>query len=253
MKARQKLIVTLGLWFVLSASGMAGSGNVAYENNYQRGLEAVQRGDLKRARVSFSTALFYKPGDADAQRGLELTEERLGIQRTEGNENRQKTKEWFLRLSAGSAPGIDESFPDDTGAYEKDDGTLDLQFEAMVVKRFGVADGTRHGGLFGAGLFLAHHTYEDEMGAGYSNTGYGFLIQAGFVTRIGDHLYLELIPYIGLGGAAYGLDGYGQVGIKMGAYLPVGKHELGLEVGYADFGTTTESGRGLRAAVVLSL
>lgn len=240
------------LLLTLCSVGFSESENIAYRNNYQRGIDAVRQGDLKKARANFSTALFYKPGDVNAQKGLEMTEERLLIQKPQKGNNQGTKQYWFLRLSAAAVPGIDKD-PDDHGAYEKDDGSPDIQVEGLVVKRSGLADGTRYGWLLGGGAFLARHTGTDEMEDDYNRLAGGLMIQTGIVARFGEQLYVELVPYFGLGVTEVVIDAYVQRGIKLGAYFPVGKRELGLEAGYANFYTNIDSGSGLRLALVLSL
>ncbi len=244
--------VLLGLILLSFCSVTVSEDNIAYINTYQRGVDAVKQGDLEKARACFSTALFYKPGDADALKGLNMTEERLGIAKSQAGNSQNKPREWFLRLSAGTAPGVEKD-SDEYGEYEKDDGSPDLQLEALVVKRSGLADGSRCGWLLGGGMFFANHTGVDEAGDDYDRSAWGLMVQTGFVARFGEHLVVELVPYFGWGITEVVIDPYVLSGIKAGAYFPVGKRELGLEVGYAHFSTNLNSGSGPRIAVVLSL
>jgi hypothetical protein len=72
-----KKITTVMLAVVLCSATFAGISDDLYTQYYKKAVEQVSQGDLAGARDSFESALTFKPGDADAQKGIRLCDERL--------------------------------------------------------------------------------------------------------------------------------------------------------------------------------
>jgi hypothetical protein len=182
-----------------------------------------------------------------------------------------KTKDFSVRVSLGSAPGIDE-VEDSTGSGSvNDDGGA--RIEILAVKRWWGGNSKNIGGSFGGGIFVGSHALSDS-GIKVDLTTYGAMFQGGFIAKAGDYVVLEVGPYLGFGVAANettgydtGMGAYGLFGVKGGAFVLLGSNiELGLELGYEGFSheqeyeggwigneTVTFSGSGAHFAAVLAV
>ncbi len=176
-----------------------------------------------------------------------------------------------IRITLGSAPGIDELEASGSTESVNDDGGGRL--EMLYVHRFWGRNDSSVGGMLGGGIFFGNHALSDS-GVDVDLTTYGLLLQGGVAAKAGDNVVLELGPYLGIGiaendttGYSDGTGGYGLFGIKAGAFALLGDHiELGLELGYEGFSheqeydngwlgseTVTFSGSGAHVAGVLAI
>ncbi|MDZ8118073.1 hypothetical protein [Pontiella agarivorans] len=185
--------------------------------------------------------------------------------------NKTKDKANSIRISLGSAPGIDE-VEDSTGTYSVDDDG-GARVEILYVHRFWSKNNPAIGGMLGGGIFIGSHALSDGA-ADVDLTTFGLLLQGGLAAKVGEQVVIEAGPYLGLGiaenettGYDDGTGGYGLFGLKAGVFVLLGENvELGLEVGYEGFsheqeydggwiGTddVTFSGSGAHVAGVLAI
>ncbi len=209
---------------------------------YQKGINYVKRGDLRRASISFENALEYNPDNANARQGFDVTEQRLA-ELGGKNPPRVNPRRHSFRVSVGSAPGIDKE--SDGNSVSPDGG---LQIEVMHLKTNWGDDNTRFGFLYGYGVFFAYNKGVEATGESYSGGTVGIMGQIGFAARVGDHVVLELSPYLGLGAI---LPSW-HYGIKGGVHVVSEKLGIGVEVGYGGFNYDVSSGSGPRVALVAS-
>ena len=181
----------------------------------------------------------------------------------------ERVKDMSIRISLGSAPGIDE-VEDSTGSGSVDDDG-GARVEVLFVKRW-LGDNPV-GGFLGGGLFIGSHALSDS-GVEVDLTTFGGMIAGGFVGKIGNAFTYEVGPYLGLGiaenettGYESGSGSYAFFGVKGGAFVSLGDSiELGLELGYEGFSheqeyeggwlgneTVTFSGSGAHVAAVLAV
>jgi hypothetical protein len=278
MKANKALVLLL----VTGAFCVVGNAdtNEDYQTWYQQGVDYVKQGDLEGAKVSFSMALSYKPGDPNAQKGLRMTEERLN--RAQSPETaatvapEKKPKDWSVRVTAGLAPAVDELEVEGfTGSFDSGDGG---RVEVVAVRRLWNKNNPDIGWSFGGGAFGAKHSGTTAVGNELDVTAFGVLFQGGFAAKTGKYVVWEAGPYLGLGLAsvdapaleAAGLElqdpaTYAYLGLKGGVFVLLNESfELGLEVGIESFSSTVEvtdgfatsdmtvSGVGPRVAAVVS-
>lgn len=182
------------------------------------------------------------------------------------------SKDFSVRVSLGSAPGVEEwEAILGTEAVDEDGGG---RLEILAVKRWWWENNPNIGGTFGGGIFFSGHRGKEPGGTDTIDlSAFGGMIQGGFAMKVGDIVVLELTPYGGIGGAKNETTGftagngpYYFLGIKGGVFVALGNSfELGLELGYESFdqdqelkigGTTydtTVSGSGVRGALVASI
>jgi hypothetical protein len=244
---------------ILSLAGWCSGGMTEeYSKWYEQGIDYVRQGDLEGAKLSFSMALSYKPGDANAQRGLDMSEERLKqkvalapapVQVVPKSESKDRSS---MRVTVGNAPGADEF--ERSGATGPLDEGGGFRAEVVYVKRYLEKGNPDIGGSFGGGLFVAQHSGTDVMGDTFDATAYGGLIQGGFVAKAGNHVVWEVGLYLGLGLADVDISDvtssgttvadsgtYAMGGLKAGVFYLWGEQvEVGLELGYESFATTVE-------------
>jgi hypothetical protein len=92
-----------------------------YTKCYEAAIEQVAQGDLEGARDNFKLALGFKPDDANARKGLEMTEARLNKQpaaiapapvapapvaTSQTSSKTKESKDFSIRASLGTAPGL---------------------------------------------------------------------------------------------------------------------------------------------------
>ncbi|MEI6890659.1 MAG: hypothetical protein V5783_00680 [Pontiella sp.] len=153
----------------------------------------------------------------------------------------KESKDFSIRVSLGNAPGIDEVESSGGSGSINDDGGA--RVEIIAVKRWWGKSNSNIGGSFGGGVFFGNHALSDG-GIEVDLTTFGVLLQGGFIAKAGDHIVLEVGPYLGIGIAdnetsgysGSGTGSYGLFGVKGGAFFLLGsKVELGLELGYEAF------------------
>lgn len=183
---------------------------------------------------------------------------------------REDSKDFSVRISLGSAPGVDEVEFDggDTVALSDEGGG---RLEVLAVKRFWGKNESKVGGTFGGGLFFGGNSGKDNVGDTVDLSVFGVMIQGGVAVKAGDRVVLEFGPYLGVGiaenevtGFSSGTGAYGLFGVKGGVFVLLGERfELGLELGYEGFAQSQEfddgfggtidstwSGGGVRGALV---
>lgn len=209
---------------------------------YQKGIIYVKRGDLRRASISFENALEYNPDNTNARQGFEVTEQRLA-ELGGKNPSRVNPRRHSFRVSVGSAPGIDKE--SDADSVSPDGG---MQIEVMHILTNWGEENARFGFLYGYGGFFAYNKGVEATGEAYTGGTVGIMGQMGLAARIGDHVVVELSPYLGLGAI---LPSW-HYGIKGGVHVVSEKLGIGVEVGYGGFNYTVSSGNGPRVALVAS-
>ncbi|MEE9368405.1 MAG: hypothetical protein V3V05_06030 [Pontiella sp.] len=187
-------------------------------------------------------------------KGIILLTATLGViasgQAEEGDKfSESKSKDFSLRVSVGSAPGIDEgevlgmTFPVDA-----DNGS---QIEFLAVKRFWSKNHPAIGGVFGGGIFIANNSGVDadpSSSAKFDLSAFGIMGQGGLAVKLGKHIVVEASPYLGLGGASVEItnftDGgavYVMYGLKGGIFVLLGQSiELGIEGSIHGFSSDVE-------------
>lgn len=182
-------------------------------------------------------------------------------------------KDFSVRISLGSAPGVEEWNASSLGT-ESVDADGGVRVEILAVKRWWGENNPNIGGTFGGGVFFAGNSGKEPGGTDTIElSAFGGIIQGGFAVKAGDIVVLELTPYGGLGGAENETTGFTSgngpyyfLGIKGGVFIALGdSFELGLELGYESFDQdqelsiggatydTTISGSGVRGALVASI
>ena len=188
-----------------------------------------------------------------------------------GEEAVEKTsKDFSIRVSLGSAPGID-SYGDFSQTSVSDDGGG--RVELLAVKRFWGKSNPNIGGTLGGGIFYAGHS---GSGSGFQSdlSAFGGMLQGGLAMKAGEKVVFEVGPYLGIGVAENKISSlnsgegpYGFLGVKGGVFVLLGsRFELGLELGYEGFVQDQEfdnrfgrsfhatfSGHGPRAALVAAV
>ncbi len=267
---------------VLCSTSFGSLSDDLYEQWYQQGLEQIQQENLEGAKNSFEQALEHKPNDPDAQKGVRMAEERLAkeevapvVQAPVKTVKKKNSKDFSIRVSLGSTPGIDEGEVDGLGTLSIEDETGG-QLEILVVKRFWSKNNPNLGGILGGGVFLSSNSGSDQTPPvfDYDLTALGIMGQGGVAARFGDYVVVEVMPYFGIGGASVEITSFSDggapyfiYGIKGGVFVLLGESiELGLELGYHGFsseveldfggGVTTDltlSGSGVRGALVAAI
>lgn len=182
-----------------------------------------------------------------------------------------KVKANSIRITVGSAPGIDKVEDSGGSGTVSDDGGA--RVEIVYVHRFWSKNNPNIGGSLGGGIFMGSHALSNS-GVEVELSTFGIMGQGGFIARAGDMVVLEVGPYLGVGSAnnettgyAEGSGTYGLFGVKGAAFIQLGENvELGLELGAEGFSheqeyeggwigneTVTFSGSGVHAAAVLSV
>jgi hypothetical protein len=183
----------------------------------------------------------------------------------------RKSKDFSIRLSAGSTPGYDEAEASgDSISLDDDMGT---RIELLAVRRFFGSGESTLGGMLGGGLFFAGHSGQFELEDEIESSVFGAMMQGGLAVRAGQRVVFELGPYLGLGVANNEITGFGDgtgpyvlLGLKGGVFVLLGNSvELGLEVGAEGISTEQEitdgfdtedvtfSGSGVHVAAVLAI
>jgi opacity protein-like surface antigen len=153
------------------------------------------------------------------------------------------------------------------------------QLEILAVQRYWSKNTPSIGGVFGGGIFFASNSGEESITDTFDpwefETGaFGLLGQAGVAGKIGKNIVVEVLPYLGVGGAVTevttstgasddGSGSYFMYGVKGGIFVQLSQSiELGVEIGYqgisvdveVDGGSDIElSGDGARGAAVLAI
>ncbi len=280
-----KKITMVLLLAALCSTGYADENDDLYTKWYEKGINRVEQGNLKDARECFRFALYYRPDDANAEKGFDMATERLErkvapapvvAERSAAAPipntpiKKKDSKDFSIRVAIGNAPGIDEGeilwseFPieDDTGS----------QIEVLAVQRFWSRNSPSIGGVLGGGVFFSNNSGTDAGSTDtFDLTAFGIMGQGGVAGKLGQHVVLELVPFVGVGGASVEITGftdgsapYFLYGVKGGVFILLGESiELGLEVAYQEFSSEVElkpstadltlSGSGVRGAVVLAI
>jgi len=183
------------------------------------------------------------------------------------------SKDFSIRVSIGSAPGVDEFEVDGFGTESvSDEGGGRL--EILAVKRFWGKNNPNIGGTFGGGIFFSGHSGKDDVGDEVDLSVFGGMIQGGLVVKASESVTLEFGPYLGIGsgktevtGFTSGRGAHAFFGVKGGVFVILGDSvELGLELGYEGFAQEQEfddgfggtvdvtfSGSGVRGALVAAV
>ncbi|MEN7973648.1 MAG: hypothetical protein ABFR47_07415 [Verrucomicrobiota bacterium] len=274
------------LLIALSSLAYAATDEEQYSQWMQQGKNQVTQGNLEEARDSFQNALVFKPNDAEAQKGIRMSEERMARRAPAPQPKvsakavqKEEQKDFSIRVSLGSAPGIDEVDFFGSSAMKEDGGG---QLEVLAVKRFWGEQNPNFGWVAGAGLLFAGHSGMSPVATGpfiedadCEVFAFAGVLEGGGAVKIGNNVILEVTPFIGAGGAAQtitlasGLEddsgaSYICYGVKGGAFVLLGNRvELGIEAGYQGFSSSAEvegtseevtfSGGGIRAAAVLAI
>ncbi len=277
-----------------------------YDQCYAHGIEQISQGNLEAARRSFEQALGFKPGDPNAVKAIRLIDERTQKQNANSvlpnDDEDQKEiplaeekaarvapesefkepsnavknesqKDFSIRVSLGSAPGIDEEESDfwiELPISEEGGG----QLEILAVQRFWSKNNPNLGGVLGGGVFFSGNSGK-YLGGGpdIELAAFGVMGEGGIVAKLGERVVVEAMPYLGIGGASVEITGftdgsapYLMYGVKGGVFILLSDNvELGLELGYGGFssevelqqgllvGDNTFKGSGGRASMVLAL
>lgn len=159
----------------------------------------------------------------------------------------QKWNKHGIRVGIRNAPGADEFEVSLGGASstEELDPQDGGQIDVMYVRRHMGADGKNmFGPMWGAGLFIANSSGTEIGDTGEVElSAFGIIGEGGVAAQLGDVVVLELMPFLGFGGAAQEITGYTTggasyliYGIKGGLFFRLGSSiELGLEAGYSGF------------------
>jgi hypothetical protein len=190
-----------------------------------------------------------------------------------GKDSAKESKDFSLRVSLGSAPGIDTFDAGIVGDLPIDADTGG-QLELLAVQRFWSKKNPAIGGVFGGGIFFANNSGTETGGTDEAKlSAFGIMGQGGIAAKLGDYVVVEAMPYLGLGGASVEITGftdggapYVMYGVKGGMLVLLGDTiELGIEVGYHGFSSEVEldfggptvdatlSGSGVRGALVLAV
>jgi hypothetical protein len=178
-------------------------------------------------------------------------------------------RDFSVRILYGGAAEVDDAeiFKGTVESVESDSSD---RLEIMLVRRSG--ENNEVGRMFGGGFFYAKHRATVNTGGEVEIAALGLMIQLGLAAKAGEHLALELGPYVGIGWGHFEVDLvgpdndsdrsglYALGGIKGGAFVLLGdRAELGVELGVERFSckdlfiTDSLSGSGPWAAVALAI
>ncbi len=153
-----------------------------------------------------------------------------------------------LRLSLGSAPGMDKVEFDGPGGVVSVDLDADsgINFNPAFVIRTGIEKPVGFVGVFG--LMVRTHSGTDVVGDKVELTVWGVSAAPGLAVKLSDKAHLELKVELGLGAANQSITGatdgsgpYVSLGASAGAYFKLGKtFVLGADLGYSQFTSTGE-------------
>jgi len=270
--AMKNILAMIAAFLLTAMSSFCGTDETGFSKWYEQGVEHVKERDLPSAKQCFTRALRCKPDDADAQRALDMTEERLDRQyATQPNTTpiplhaettRKSNKTSGLRVAVRNHPGISEGEYDwyvSTGIndnyvlqYHEQEG---VQLDIMYVKRFLGRDGrNRFGGSVGGGLFYANASGQGAAGE-VDLTGVGLVGEGAVVYRLLESFILEMGGALGVGVADLESTSFGvseeyenatylSWTVKGGAYCRLSANmEIGIEVGYMLFESSAEEDR----------
>ncbi len=124
-----------------------------------------------------------------------------------------------MRVTIGSAPGIDDFDVDGAGDLPIDDEN-GAQVELLLVQRFWSKTHPAIGGVLGGGIFFAKNEGTETGGTDEAElTAFGLIGQGGVAFKLGEHVVIEAVPYFGFGGASVDITGFSDGG---GAYFSYG-------------------------------
>ncbi|MDF7825853.1 hypothetical protein P4B35_17620 [Pontiellaceae bacterium B12227] len=277
---------------ITTMSGFSGIMEEECSKWYEQGIASVKKGDLEAAKMSFSMALAYKPQDANATRGLEMTEARLEgatasaplvlVTPAKVRAEKHAASKGGIRVAVRNHPGVSEvehdrydGPSDNEYSVTSLDDKMGAQIDIMYMKRFlGRDGGNEFGAVACGGVFFANAVGEGPGGYEVEMDIVGLTGGGGFVYRPTEALVIELGGTVGLGIADQSdfpgeeeEGAYVSLAVKAGCYYLIGERmELGIEAGYMTFesmsevekysGSTTEvtlSGGGVHGGLVFAV
>ena len=153
-----------------------------------------------------------------------------------------REREDYIRISAGTAPGIDRVKFSGAGGSESvsTDPNVGFRFDALGVSRF-PQEGFDW--VLGGGLMIATHSGEDDFGDEADLVAFAGLIQGGIALRFSDAVRIELTPELAGGFARQDITGFSagsgpylMYGFRTGLHYQVDRSfEFGLDLGYSGF------------------
>ena len=177
----------------------------------------------------------------------------------------KKKADHGIRVGIRNSPGISDF--EEEGVIDPHKESLDsedgVQVDVMYVRRHLGSDGSSPAGpIWGAGIFISSSSGKDSGGGEYELNAFGAIGEGGVAIQLGKVAVLEILPFLGIGGAAQDMPGtvntgsgpYLMYGVKGGVFFHLGDRvELGLEAGYSGFTSSGEieyaGGSGLNADI----